>query len=131
MRILVAEDDYASRLFMEKLLSRYGVLDIVTNGLEAIDAFEAALEAGDPYDVVFLDIMMPKLDGITVLKVIKNMENQQKLAKYAKTIMTTALNDDASIKAAKQNGCDAYLWKPIEPEQILALLPASTDAVEQ
>lgn len=122
MRILVAEDDYASRLFMEKLLSQYGTLDVAADGLEAIDAFEAALEAEDPYDVVFLDIMMPKLDGITVLKVIRNMEKQQKSAKHAKTIMTTALNDDASIKAARQNGCDAYLWKPIVPEQIIALL---------
>jgi two-component system chemotaxis response regulator CheY len=122
MRILVAEDDYASRLFMEKILSQYGTLDVATDGLEAIDAFEVALEAEDPYDVVFLDIMMPKLDGITVLKVIRNMEKQQKSAKHAKTIMTTALNDDASIKAARQNGCDAYLWKPILPEQIIALL---------
>lgn len=122
MRILVAEDDYASRLFMEKILSQYGTLDVAADGLEAIDAFEAALEAEDPYDVVFLDIMMPKLDGITVLKVIRNMEKQQKSAKHAKIIMTTALNDDASIKAARQNGCDAYLWKPILPEQIIALL---------
>lgn len=122
MRILVAEDDYASRLFMEKILSQYGTLDVAADGLEAIDAFEAALEAEDPYDVAFLDIMMPKLDGITVLKVIRNMEKQQKSAKHAKIIMTTALNDDASIKAARQNGCDAYLWKPILPEQIIALL---------
>jgi len=39
MRVLIAEDDFASRLFMEKFLSRYGECDVAINGIEAIDAY--------------------------------------------------------------------------------------------
>ena len=70
MRILIAEDDFASRKFMLKFLSKFGECDITVDGMEAVDAYLMALDADTPYDLVCLDIMMPALDGYQALKAI-------------------------------------------------------------
>ena len=48
MRILIAEDDFASRKFMLKFLSKFGECDITVDGMEAVDAYLMALDAGTP-----------------------------------------------------------------------------------
>ena len=55
MKILLAEDDFASRKFMSKILDKYGEADITVNGLEAVDAFLMALDDDERYDLVILD----------------------------------------------------------------------------
>ena len=49
MKILLAEDDFASRKFMTNYLEKYGECDITVDGEEAVDAFMMALEDGEPY----------------------------------------------------------------------------------
>jgi len=115
MRILIAEDDLTSRLFMKKYLSKYGECDVVMNGMEAIDMVINAVEMKDYYELICLDIMMPKVDGIKVLQTIREVEKSSKAGiKPAKVIMTTALNDMATVQTAYDGGCDAYAWKPID-----------------
>ena len=63
MRILIAEDDFASRKFMLKFLTKYAEVDVTVDGQEAVNAFELALEDGEPYDLVCLDVMMPNMNG--------------------------------------------------------------------
>ena len=79
MRILIVEDDLASRKIMLKILSKYGECDVTVDGLEAVDAFMLAQKENKPYDLVCLDIMMPKLDGVKVLKVIRSLEDQKNI----------------------------------------------------
>ena len=62
MRILLAEDDFVTRKFMTNFLSKYGECDVTVDGMEAVDAFMMAMEDGEPYDLVCLDIMMPVMD---------------------------------------------------------------------
>lgn len=71
MRILLAEDDFASRKFMDKFLSRYGECEITVDGEEAVDAFMMALEDDEPYDLICLDIMMPVMDGFETARRIR------------------------------------------------------------
>jgi len=71
MKILLAEDDFATRKFMLNFLSKYGECDVTVDGMEAVDAFMMALEDGEPYDLVCLDIMMPVMDGFEVLNSLK------------------------------------------------------------
>ena len=66
MRILIAEDDLVSRKFLFKFLSRYGECDLVVDGLEALDAFLISIKDDRHYDLICLDIMMPKVDGIKI-----------------------------------------------------------------
>ncbi len=116
MKILIAEDDLASSLFMKKYLSIYGNCDVVRNGIDAIESVMHAVKIEDPYDLICIDIMMPKVDGLKVLKSVREIEriSYKKQHTGAKIIMTTALNDKETVEQANAYGCDAYVWKPIE-----------------
>lgn len=124
MKILVVEDDLISRKFLFKLLSQYGECDIVVDGLEAIDAFLLSFKENDPYDLICLDIMIPKADGIKVLKAIRDLETQKGLLpeRRVKVIMTTALAETQLVKNAYEIGCNAYLSKPIELQRLTEIL---------
>jgi len=124
MKILIAEDDLTSRLFMKKYLSKFGQCDLVMNGIEAIDTVLNAIELGQPYDLICLDIMMPKIDGLKALKTIREIEKASLKDGQlpAKIIMTTALNDKKTVEEAYDNGCEAYAWKPIDIEKFNEVL---------
>lgn len=116
MRILLAEDDFATRKFMISFLSKYGECDVTVDGMEAVDAFMMALEDDEPYDLVCLDIMMPVMDGYQALMGIKNLEKERNIPQEegVKVIMTTALNDEQNVKMAFDLGCTIYSGKPID-----------------
>lgn len=116
MRILLAEDDFVTRKFMLKFLSKYGDCDVTVDGMEAVDAFMMALEEDNPYDLVCLDVMMPVMDGYQALVGIRKLEKERNIPedKAAKIIMTTALNDEANVKMAFDLGCTIYSGKPID-----------------
>ena len=119
MKILLAEDDFATRKFMMNFLSKYGECDVTVDGMEAVDAFMMALEDGEPYDLVCLDIMMPVMDGYQSLVGIRNLEKERNVPadKAVKVIMTTALNDEKNVKMAFELGCTVYSGKPIDQDR--------------
>lgn len=122
MRILFAEDDYASRKFTSSLLKKYGEVDTTINGDEAINAFQIAAEEGQAYDLVCLDIMMPGTDGIEALYKIREIEKASGIGKKAKVVMISALSDNGQVGEAYDLGCDAYAYKPLEIDRFEALL---------
>ena len=105
-------------------MSQYGECDLVVDGLEALDAFLMSVQENNPYDLVCLDIMMPKVDGVKVLKAIRDLENQNgvSLEKRTKIIMTTALAETQLVKEAFEIGCEAYAAKPIDVEKLANVL---------
>lgn len=124
MRILIAEDDFSSRKFLSRFLSAYGECDITIDGMEALEAFMMAWDEGKPYDLICLDIMMPELNGVKVLKSIRDIENQKgvKASNLAKIIMTTALNDTNSVLDAFKTGCEGYAVKPIDTNKLIEVM---------
>jgi two-component system, chemotaxis family, chemotaxis protein CheY len=124
MKILIAEDDMASRKFLGKFLSQYGECDMVIDGLEAIDAYMMSIKEKEPYDLICLDIMMPKVDGVKVLKAIRDLERQKGIApeNRAKIIMTTALAEAQYVQTAFEYGCEAYASKPIDTKKLQEVL---------
>jgi two-component system chemotaxis response regulator CheY len=124
MRILIAEDDMISRKILFKFLERYGECDLVVDGLEALDAFLLSIKDDNPYDLICLDIMMPKLDGLKVLKSIIDIEQQRAIPqeKRSKIVMTTALTDVQLVQNAFDIGCDAYAAKPIDIAKLVDVL---------
>jgi two-component system, chemotaxis family, chemotaxis protein CheY len=120
MRSLIVEDDLASNLVLTKLLGMHGETVSAMDGEAGLDAFRKGLEEGRPFDLVTLDIMMPKLDGQAVLKGLRAFEDERKVdpAKAVKVIMTTALADKENIIEALPR-CDAYLQKPISRTELL------------
>ena len=121
MKTLVVEDDFASRLLLQMFLRRYGECDVAVDGREALDAFGASIRSGTPYDLVCLDIMLPKMDGQGVLKGIRELEENAELSDDygVKVIMTSALKDTKTVATAFRSLCDAYLVKPIDTAQLL------------
>ena len=121
MKTLIAEDDFTSRLLLQELLKGFGPCHIAANGTEAVKATWAALEAGEPYDLICLDIMMPEMDGRAALAEIRQQEESLQIpsSKGSKIVMTTALDDCKNVFAAFYQLCDGYLFKPIEKAKFL------------
>jgi two-component system chemotaxis response regulator CheY len=124
LRVLLAEDDFSSRLLLQTFLARYGECHVAVNGREAVEAFRTALERKRRYDLVCMDIMMPEMDGAEAVRQIRAMEEAQGiLSNYgAKIVMTTAVDDIKSVAKSFQDLCDAYLVKPIDLAKLLSLM---------
>ena len=121
MKILIAEEDLTSRKIMSKIFSEFGDCDLVINGLEAIDAFLLGHKDNEPYDLICLDLMMPKVDGIKALKTIRDLEKQDKL-KPSKIIMVTALDEKEVVEDAFNKGADAYATKPVDIDKLIEVI---------
>ena len=121
MRTLSVEDDFTSRLLLQELLKPYGPTHVAVNGQEAVYAVRAGMDAGDPYDLVCLDIMMPEMDGHQACKEIRAVEEERGILSSdgVKIVMTTALGDTKNSFAAFWNLCDGYLVKPIHKAMLL------------
>jgi two-component system chemotaxis response regulator CheY len=124
VRILLVEDDFASRLVLQAFLSRYGDCHIAVNGKEAVDAFRAAVERGEPYDMICMDIMMPEMDGREAVRQIRALEEANAILSTAgaKIIMTTTVEDVKEVIRCFMELCDAYLTKPIDLSRLLSYM---------
>ena len=120
MRILIVEDDQASMLVLSTYLTQFGTVSTAPDGEAGVEAFRTALAEGNPFQLVCLDIMMPKLDGQAALKRVRAIEKEFSIpaAKQVKVIMTTALGDRENLLEALPQ-CDPYLQKPVDRAQLL------------
>lgn len=121
MKCLIAEDHLLSRRILKELLSSQFDCDIAVNGQEAIDSFQLAHEAKRPYDVIFMDIMMPIVDGLEALQCIRTLERKMEIPHNlaVKVIMTTALDDPHTvIKSFNDCEADAYIVKPLSRHKL-------------
>lgn len=121
MRFLIVEDDFTSRQLMQIYLAEFGQAFVAVNGREAVMAFETALNDGQPYDMICLDIMMPEMDGQQALKAIRTIEQQRGIGGLdaVKVIMTTAKGESSDIFTAFRAGCEAYIVKPVRKSALL------------
>ncbi len=124
MKILVVDDDLINRKFLCAMLLGFGEIDPASSGFEAIDFVKKGLKMGELYDLIFLDIMMPDLDGIETLQEIRKVEedNGIQIGNGSKIIMATALAEKQDVLQAFAKGCEYYLIKPIQQEKLFELL---------
>ena len=125
MKALIVEDDLTSRLVLQEYLKPFGTVEVAVDGHKACEAVRQALETDKPYHVIFLDIIMPGMDGHQALKNIRALEKESGVwPSYAvKIVMTTTLlNDSQNFSAAYGSLCDAYLTKPIDKIKLLTRL---------
>jgi two-component system, chemotaxis family, chemotaxis protein CheY len=123
-RMLLVEDDFASRLLLQTFLSRFGECHVAVNGWEAVEAVRIALDKGQRYDMICMDIMMPVMDGRQAVRQVRAAEEEHGiLSTYGtKIIMTTAVEDVKEVVQCFKELCDAYLTKPIDLAQLLGHL---------
>ncbi|MBO6163253.1 MAG: response regulator transcription factor [Eubacterium sp.] len=123
MRVLVAEDDVASGKFLSKLLARYGEVTLTTDGIQAVDTFVAAASEKNFFDLVCLDIMMPKIDGYKALASIRDAERKLGIPRISrcKVVMISALDEDFDASYASED-YDDYICKPIDVTRFDAII---------
>lgn len=116
MNLLIVEDETGLAEALEHILRKAGNLtDWVADGQSALDYIR-----GFSYDLVLLDIMLPKLDGISVLRQIRSEGIQTPVLML--TARTTVPDKVLGLNA----GADDYLTKPFDPEELLARIGAMT-----
>ena len=134
MKILIVEDDFVSRKVLERYLGKYGQCSVTTNAADGLDHFRQAMEAGEPYAAVFMDILMPGMDGQEAVKRLRAMEEEHKvdIEKAAKVVMATALDDPENVRTAFfRNHVDAYMVKPFTMAKIKdAMVKAGLESEE-
>ena len=110
MRILLAEDERdLNRIITERLKKEHYSVDSCFDGEEALDYLAAA-----PYDAVILDIMMPKLDGLSVLKKMRDKNE------HTPVLLLTAKDNIEDRVTGLDAGANDYLVKPFAFEELLA-----------
>ena len=122
LKILIVEDDFASFKILEEYLCEYGDCSVAVNGAETVEAFKKALDEGQPFDLICLDIMLPEMHGHLALEEICQIEREYGIndSDGVKVIMTTAIDDPEDIIKAFKEGCKAYIVKPITNEKLVA-----------
>ncbi len=116
-KILVAEDNFINQKLVKQVLLRYGVsVELANNGLEAFEKRKS-----EEYDLIFMDIQMPVMDGVEATHEIINYEVEEKLAHIPIVALTAnALNGDRERFISE--GLDEYIPKPIETNELLYIL---------
>ena len=110
--ILVIEDDASVRSLLQKALSAKGyAVQLVADGLEALTTLETVRP-----DLMIVDIMMPRLDGMTFVKAIKGNERTNSVP----VIFLTAKNDPSSMIAGINLGAKYYVTKPFALDELLS-----------
>ncbi|OGU13066.1 MAG: hypothetical protein A2076_07240 [Geobacteraceae bacterium GWC2_53_11] len=123
MRCLIVEDVDFEREMMEFFLADYAVTETACNGEDAVELFTRAVAEGRPYQLVCLDILMPKMSGQAALKKMRQAEAAGDPAHKAVIIMTTAMNSREDMEEALWQGdCTDYLVKPIILADLVALM---------
>jgi two-component system chemotaxis response regulator CheY len=117
MKALVADDDALIRKMLEHILAGYGQVVSVTDGKQALEAYTGALDGGEPFDLVCLDIKMPELDGHDALQAIRKVEQERQvpIGREVKALMVTNYADVKNVCEAFFHGiATAYVQKPID-----------------
>lgn len=115
LKILVVDDDVLNQRMMQLLLTREGhLVDLVSNGLEAFEVIKI-----QKYDVVFMDLQMPVMDGIEASRRIRQWENG---GQHTFLVALTASYLPEKGHVLFEAGIDNYVSKPFEIEQVQQLL---------
>lgn len=116
LMILVVEDDPMSRIFMEKILRRLNVdADFAKDGLEALRMYMK-----EEYDLIFLDIQMPVMNGYETAELIRQQEKMTSIHVPIVAVTAYALEEDRE-KCIKV-GMDEYLPKPVSMENLIKVM---------
>jgi two-component system chemotaxis response regulator CheY len=123
VRTLIVDDSPIIRLLLQRLLISYGECESAKDGQEAIDAYTRHLSADPPFDLVCLDLGLPKIDGMEVLEKIREIEAKNGWPVRSRVLVITASTELSQGEVMRQ-GADGYLLKPIDNERLVKYLRA-------
>lgn len=116
MRILLVEDEKSLSNAISMILKQNGhIAEAVYDGITAVEYAQSA-----EYDIIILDVMLPKLDGFEVLRILRNSGLDTPI------LMLTAKSTIADKVSGLKKGADDYMTKPFHPDELLARVDALT-----
>ncbi len=125
--VLIVDDSDLQADIIASILDDLGITKITkaVNGRDGLERFKEALQSGAAYSLVFLDIVMPEMDGQEALKRMRTLEKEAGVDGNDKTtiIMTTSLSSPADmITAIIEGDCTDYVVKPVSEGILRAML---------
>lgn len=108
-KVLIVEDNELNRKLFESLIGQYWKYETATNGIEAIEWLEK-----ESFDLILMDIQMPKMDGISALRKINQLELKQ-----CPIIAISAFAEESNRRNFLELGFSDLITKPIRPKQFL------------
>jgi CheY-like chemotaxis protein len=122
LRVLLCDDNTINQKVALRLLQQMGYrADLAANGVEALTALER-----QPYDLVFMDVMMPEMGGLEATKIIRERQQQKsKFPHYKSPLVIVAMTASAmqgDREKCLSAGMDDYLAKPVRPEDIRVII---------
>ena len=129
-RVLVVEDNEFNMEVVRCMLENEGnLVSLATNGQEACEAYQAAVERSEPFEVIFMDCNMPVLDGYEATKKIRKMQAEREKAPSAKggasyvpVVALTAYAMPGDKEKCLNAGMDDYITKPVNKDVLLSTL---------
>ena len=116
--ILLGDDDEELTQLLQEYLHNHGIrCDCVHDGEAVIERLKTVMHGKSPYDLLVLDIMMPKIDGLSVLR-------QMPAISDIPVIMLTAKGEEIDRIIGLELGADDYITKPCNPRELLARINA-------
>lgn len=116
LTVLVVEDDPMSRTFMQKMMNRIGIeADFAVDGLEAMRLYNK-----NTYDLIFMDIQMPVMNGYETTRLIR--EQEKLTAVHTPIIAITAYALEEDREKCLTSGMDDYLSKPVSVDHLLQVI---------
>ncbi|WP_168118616.1 PAS domain S-box protein [Paenibacillus sp. HB172176] len=115
LKLLIAEDNEVNQLVLKKMIEKLGhQATVVRNGIEAVEAAKR-----EPYDIIFMDIQMPEMDGLTAAEFIHEMSDGENRP-YIVAVTANAIKGDREKYLSE--GMDAYISKPISLNEVAEIL---------
>ena len=123
-RFLVVDDVEVNRILLDKILGPFGDVVTVNDGKQCLDTYLESLHENKPFDVIFLDILMPIMDGQEALTQIREYEASHGMdtGHEVKIVMVTSLDDWKNALDSFKKGVAEYIPKPIDRMKIIELL---------
>jgi len=127
-KVLLVDDSTTALLMGETVLKKHTSFQVVT----ARDGEEAVVKAvAEKPDLILMDVVMPKMDGFTACREIR----KKPALKGVPIIMVTSRGEPSNVQTGYESGCNAYLTKPINAEELLEMvrlfLAADGDAAQR
>lgn len=121
-KVLLVEDNYINQRISQTVLINMGYdVDLAIDGIDAIEK-----KRNNTYDIIFMDIEMPKMDGFQTVQIIREQEkvipNEEDLQKHIPIIAMTGRDQATDIKKCIESGMDDYISKPMHMNELTKVL---------
>lgn len=119
VKILVVEDNHVNQEVIKRMLNLEGIenIELACDGQEAFDKVKELTSKGENYNMILMDVQMPKVDGLLSTKMIR-----RDLGYTSPIVALTAFADDSNIKECLESGMNGFLSKPIKRPKLKTIL---------